>query len=143
AAGLPGDAGFRAVGICATSFATIDAAIGVTEQHLTLVVDGCVREVEQVAARIVSAAIPNARLALHWPVRRCVHRRPRLAAVVCMRDKAVPRSLKGRGLVIAACGCAYEANRGAIRITSDCGSKHGILDANARANIDRRAPRQP
>ena len=77
-------------------------------------------EVEQVAARIAAALIPDASVALDWAVGRGERSHPSRAAIIRMRDPTVPGSLEVDILMVAArCG-AKEHNRGAPRIAGDC-----------------------
>ena len=112
------DRGFRAVGICAPGFASVDTTIGIGEQHLAVLIDRRVVKVEQVATRIVPAFIPDAGFALHWAAR-SVDERPGLPAVVGVCDIAVPSAFEVRVFVIAASGRAEEGHRRAIGIAGD------------------------
>ena len=77
-------------------------------------------EVEQVAARIAAALIPDASVALDGAVGRGERSRPSRAAIIRMRDPTVPSSLEVDILMVAGCCGAKEHNRGTSRITGDC-----------------------
>ena len=83
---MPRDACFRAVGIRSAGFTLVDATISEGEKDAAFVVHGDVVKVEQVSANVGATAIPNARLALDRAIRRRVHGRPGLAAIVSVRD---------------------------------------------------------
>src|SRR5213078_2084825 len=86
------------------------------------------------------AAIPNARVPLHRAVRCRESGRPRRAAVVRVRDEAVPRAFEIYILMIAASSRAEEHDRRTISIARCRGREGRVVDAPTYANVNRLLP---
>ena len=97
-------------------------------------------EVEQVAAWIVAATVPDTGIALHRSVWSGQGRRPVRAAIVRVRDPAVPRSLEVDVLMITRRLRAEENDRRSFRIAGNCRNESRIVDSPALAYIERLGP---
>src|SRR6266404_2880566 len=87
---LPCDRCFRAVSVCPSGFAPIDASVGETKENVSLLIHRDIIKVEQVATRIVAAAVPDAGVTLHWSIRSRQRSGPCRATIVGVRDPTVP-----------------------------------------------------
>jgi hypothetical protein len=96
----------------------VPAAVGVGDEHATLRVDRGVVEVEQVAARVRAAAVPDA-TALDGVAGRRVDRGPGLAAVVRRGDVEVPDAPEGGRLLTARARRAKEREGGPVAKDAD------------------------
>ena len=107
---------------------------------MAFVVCSRIGEIQQVAAWIVAAFVPDAGFSLYWSVRCGIHGRPGLAAVVCVRDVSIPRAFEIRCLVIATRARAEESNGSALGIAGYCRGEYCILHSHADAYIHGRVP---
>src|SRR5438552_9540417 len=141
---LPGDGRLGAFRRPAAAHAAGDAAVGEGDLDHTLLVDGDVVEVEQIALAAAAAEGAGQRdaAALHRVVRGRVHRGPGLAAVVGRGDVEVPDPVELVGLVVAAGGRAEEREGGPVPIAGHHLGELGVLDAEGRADVDAAAPRR-
>ena len=103
---------------------------------MSLLVHRNIVKVEQVATRIVAAAIPNAGVALHWSIRSRQRSGPCRAAIVGVRDPTVPGPFEVNVLVIAFGGGAEEDDCGPVRISGHRGWESSIVDSPATPNIE-------
>src|SRR2546423_5907736 len=108
------DCRFGAIGVCPSGFASVDATIGETKQNVSLLVHRNIVKVEQVATRIVAAAIPNAGVALHWSIRSRQRSGPCRATIVGVGDPTVPGPFEVNVLVIAFGGGTEEDDCGPV-----------------------------
>src|SRR5207237_6565181 len=96
-------------------------------------------EVEQVAALVRAAAVPDA-AALHGVGGRCVDSRPGLAGVVGGRDVQVPDAAEVARLVVAGRGGAEKGERGAVVVPGDHFGELRVLDPEGRAGVEGLGP---
>src|SRR5262249_53955025 len=112
----------RGIGNAATG-----AAIGVSHQHAPKLVHRDVVEVEQVAARVATASVPDA-AALDWIRGRCINRGPCAAGIVGKGNIKMPDALEVARLSIAGCGSSQEGKGRAIIVAGNHFSEFSILD---------------
>src|SRR5207237_7889027 len=102
-------------------------------------IDVHVVEVEQVPARVRSAAGPDA-AQLHRIARRRVDRGPGVSAVIRRRDVEVPGAAESGLRRVSRGGGADESDRSAARVAGGCDDEVRVLDAERRADVEGRAP---
>src|SRR3954464_630246 len=115
------------------------AAIGVADEYAARAVNRDVVEVEQIAAWIVSAAVPDA-AALNRIVRRCIRGRPGLPAVIRERDVEMPGADEVGCLRVPLCRCSEECERRTAVVAGDDLCELGVLNAKRRSRIRRLGP---
>src|SRR5207248_3214992 len=115
-------------------YAGAGTAIGITDQHPPELINSNVIEVEQVAAGIAPALVPDA-TTLHRVCRSGVGSGPGSAAVVSERDQQVPNTGEISRLSIAGRLCAQESKGGAAVVACNYFGKLGILNSERSTGI--------
>src|SRR5207244_4398970 len=112
----------------------IGAAIHVTDFDATLLVDGHVEKVEQVAANVGTAVHPDA-TALHWCIWRDIDGAPGAATIESARDVEVPDPGEGIGRVIARSCRTIKRDR-STTVVAGSGCRIGdVLESKRRPNL--------
>src|ERR1700676_2234129 len=110
------------------------ATVRVSHQHSAGLVHRNVIEVQQIAARIAAATIPDA-TALHRIGRRSIHGRPGAAGIVGKGDVQMPDPEKVGGLCVTSRLRSQESEGGAVVIAGDDFGEFGVLYTKRRARI--------